>query len=793
MLRCLCALIGLAVSSGAPVINGSSVLNISSMPITYYGKKYEQVYVSFTNDHTTFCFDGYYDPPTRQDCLVAAPAAVTLFAYEFIQANPTSTVLQAIPSITSAFVGKVVISVKLDTFHRFEFLNCGTEAGLFLDGPVGLVDLLVNGITVDTLKVNSTEGAVFDISGCRHSGFVYKRGQVFADRDSCSFCNDSAVVVITRKCGDMERCQGNGICMLDTSCTVTGPNIIDVNNNVHIVKDRCAYSLLSTPSVPGFHVLANFRERRRKDVSFLDSVTLRLGGSGVDIHLEQGGRVRLDDTVLSLDSLAQTFHGVELSKDPTGVTATRSVSNHTISVFFDGNTAQIIFKGDGAAVVASLDGLCGNSGMSLSDALLEESASGCAVLHSGAADSTINCSMATECCNLLKEVPFTVCHNLIGPEPYIKTCIETLCRYPAVDALNCQFLEAYAGACSLNSSTYRTDALEGWRSQAGCSPPQAFCQDRICGGHEFCAEKTDGGEIGCFCRAIFASPYTSAGTLGDPTVCGPNSASVSLLGCLLEEEGIDYSSLRLKDQTCTGHMDKLTGKVTFRFDSSNSCGTEVTANNSQIIYKNTIATQNSSSDVIISREQVYIDFSCVYTQPEIKSEAFTVLDSSLIQHVMSGSWNYTLSMKAYTDAGRTRAVRLGTHVKLDQKIWVELKTDGLEGSLVAVVTDSCWATSEASPGANPRYDLITNGCGNPNDKTLKVEGNGLGTSNHFSFNMFRFSRTSGDVYLHCKVKLCPKLNQDCSPSCSGGVRGRRSSRPKYEDEATAFITMAWTN
>lgn len=162
-------------------------------------------------------------------------------------------------------------------------------------------------------------------------------------------------------------------CMLDTSCTVTGPNIIDVNNNVHIVKDRCAYSLLSTPSVPGFHVLANFRERRRKDVSFLDSVTLRLGGSGVDIHLEQGGRVRvscpppasvmcrlcpqvcdvslslavtqLDDTVLSLDSLAQTFHGVELSKDPTGVTATRSVSNHTISVFFDGNTAQIIFKG----------------------------------------------------------------------------------------------------------------------------------------------------------------------------------------------------------------------------------------------------------------------------------------------------------------------------------------------------------------------------------------------------------------------------------------------------------------
>lgn len=59
------------------------------------------------------------------------------------------------------------------------------------------------------------------------------------------------------------------------------------------VQDRCAYSLMSGPSVPDFHVQTNFQERRRKDVSFLDSVTLRLDGPGVHIHLEQGGRVRV--------------------------------------------------------------------------------------------------------------------------------------------------------------------------------------------------------------------------------------------------------------------------------------------------------------------------------------------------------------------------------------------------------------------------------------------------------------------------------------------------------------------
>lgn len=72
---------------------------------------------------------------------------------------------------------------------------------------------------------------------------------------------------------------------------MSGPAVIDSDGRVNSVQDRCAHSLMSLPSVPNFHVLANFQERRRKDVSFLDSVTLRLDGS--DIHLQQGGRVQV--------------------------------------------------------------------------------------------------------------------------------------------------------------------------------------------------------------------------------------------------------------------------------------------------------------------------------------------------------------------------------------------------------------------------------------------------------------------------------------------------------------------
>nr|XP_024657071.1 alpha-tectorin [Maylandia zebra] len=642
-------------------------------------------------------------------------------------------------------------------------------------------ELQVGGTTVDTVNVTSAYTTYyFSISGCRHSGQMYRPGTVISsDPETCFSltCHETAVLN-TSSCGPLERCQGNNICVSASTCTVTGPTIIDVHGQINSIQDRCAYSLFSTPSLPDFHVLGNFRDRRRKDVSFLNSVTLRVDGH--DIHLEQGGRVQLDDSTLTLSSSPQLVHGVQLSKDQTGVTA--DLSNLNISVFFDGDTAQILLEGPAGS---SVEGLCGNSISSLSDLRLSEySSTSCEMQYSETADSTIDCTSVTERCNLLREAPFSSCNSDIDPEPYITACTDTLCKYPAVDGLNCQFLKAYARACSLHNL-----ALDGWTSNTGCSS-EAFCQDRTCSDHEFCGEKTVGGDTRCFCRDIFASKYQANNSFGDPTVCMQDSASVTLVGCLLEDKGIDYSALHLNDPTCRGQVDELTHMVTFSFNSSNSCGTVVTTNNSELIYKNTIMNQNSSSDIITRHDQVYIDFSCVQTQPDIKTATFRIRDSSVIQHITSGVWDYTLTMKAFTDAGRTQAVESSTEVQLNQKIWVELKSDGLDGDLVVMVTDSCRATDQPSPDSTPRYDLIINGCANPADQTVQVEENGLGTSNYFSFNMFEFTGGSGEVFLHCKLHVCPKQN-NCVPTCPAGARRRRYARSKYEGEA--FISMAWTH
>lgn len=86
-----------------------------------------------------------------------------------------------------------------------------------------------------------------------------------------------------------------------------------------------------------------------------------------------------------------------------------------------------------------------------------------------------------------------------------------------------------------------------------------------------------------------------------------------------------------------------------------------------------------------------------------------LLSSTVVQKIVSGIWNYTLMMNAYTDSRRTNLVGPSTELELDQKIWVELKTEDLDDSMVTIVTRSCWATSSPSPNSTLRYDLVMSG------------------------------------------------------------------------------------
>lgn len=54
---------------------------------------------------------------------------------------------------------------------------------------------------------------------------------------------------------------------------------------------------------------------------------------------------KLNETLLTVNT-TQVVHGVELSRDQTGVKAKISASNQTVSVHFDGYTALIHMRGN---------------------------------------------------------------------------------------------------------------------------------------------------------------------------------------------------------------------------------------------------------------------------------------------------------------------------------------------------------------------------------------------------------------------------------------------------------------
>uniref|UniRef100_A0A3P8TQW2 ZP domain-containing protein n=1 Tax=Amphiprion percula TaxID=161767 RepID=A0A3P8TQW2_AMPPE len=759
-------------SASVKTIRSDQNVSISSCPIRYYGVEYNNIYIKFTNNKLAICFDAMYNVTAVGDCIIG-PKPVASVDFSILQT--------AVRSRFQNVSGTSNCSVKFEaqlTSGRFtlNLFNFGTEAVMSVTSTGAMVSLMLMLIQV------FLSTAHVDISGCRDAGAVYKPGSVVSSDPNTCFTRtcDQVATVQNSACGALETCLGNGSCGHGAICTVTANTVIDIHGKLKTIEDRCSYTLLSAPSDPDFQIVAHFRERRRTDVSFLESVVLQLNDVGFHIHLDQGNRfvsLQLNESLLSLNSSVRSIQGVLMSRDHRGVTAEASLSGSTASVFFDGHMAQIHVEGP---AVKTLGGLCGKSSADLSR--LRSSDSSCQKKHQQSPDSSIDCMAVAERCSLLNKPPFDICHQHSGPQPFITACSQTLCEYPALDGFNCQFLEAYARSCQLNNVTLKT-----WRPGASCPSPQAFCRDRTCSDHEFCGEKTLGGETRCFCRAIFASKYRTSDTLGEPTVCNQSSASVILVGCLLEDKGIKHSALHLNDDTCRGVMDPLDHMVTFSFNGTNSCGAEVTTDGNKVIYTNTIKTGNITTGVITRHDQVYINFSCIHTQPEVKTAAFKIKDRSVEANITTGAWNYTLTMRAYSDPGLSQVVDSNTEVQLNQKIWVELNTVGLEGGLVALVTDSCWATKDQPPNSTVRHDLISNGCADSGDQTVKVMGNGLGTSNSFSFNMFQFSGSSTDVYLHCKLELCVKSSKSCEPTCSGNSRKRRSVR-----YSATFISMTWT-
>ncbi|XP_077461941.1 alpha-tectorin-like [Stigmatopora argus] len=623
-----------------------------------------------------------------------------------------------------------------------------------------------------------------DLSGCRSEGEILLPG---SDRPSTlgdcpiSSCNSQGELITKQACGSLETCIANTCKATHRVCTVTSGQVIHFFGQVSSVTDRCLYSLLE-PGDNSFVLLAAFEDRRSQILTFLDRLDLVLPTSNDKISLESSGRVRLNGQIQTLSTDAtEVLNGVLLSKDPTGVNLV--ISNSDVSIFFDGSTAYIKVPDR-----AALQGLCGDAtDPAFSPRPVSDSRSnqGCEIMPR-VDNLFVNSAVGLERCSLLASEKFAECHDKVPVKPYIQACNLTLSDYPMVDNLNCQFFQAYAQVCKMQ---YDID-IEGWRSSFGCQK-ESYCQDHECNGNEFCGESKF-KRTSCLCRAIYASEYHLKNTLGDPPTCQKGGGAISLIGCLLEEKGINYNLLHLNNENCTGQRDKDTHLVTFNFNSIDGCGTETEGNETLVVFKNSIVTGKPDINRLITRSNIKLDITCIYKTPNVTTLLLHVKSTSVARQYISQTGSYALVMQVYMNSERTELMKPNTELELNQQIWIQLSIDGIEENVVKLVTTSCWVTEQPAPSDPKRYDLIIEGCPNREDGTVEVQNNGLGKTNYFSFRMFQFVDNTS-FYLHCSVDLCVK--QQCQPTCSDiSSRRRRSLRKKRStDLYKGLISLEWIN
>ncbi|XP_028830634.1 uncharacterized protein LOC114787055 [Denticeps clupeoides] len=322
------------------------------------------------------------------------------------------------------------------------------------------------------------------------------------------------------------------------------------------------------------------------------------------------------------------------------------------------------------------------------------------------------------------------------------------------------------------------------------SPPSA-CDYLQCTEDEICEERN--GIYNCFCDP--SDPIPDPESYSSLITCSNSSASISLSRCLLSEDGFPASVLHLNDPNCTGRVEG--GRVEFYFDSdTQQCGSILKSNSTHFIYENSIIGEMDSAGHLISRKrQLNLRFLCVYSinQSLTMDTVINPLESVVNKTLPGGHGSYRMRMNLHQDANFTQVFHGPVDEVLDQTIYVDVQTEWVEDQQFSTVLDDCWATPVNDPSYYVRWELISDGCPNPEDGTVEILRNGISKSSHFSFRVFTFIGNFTAVYLHCSSHQCPEEANDCSMTCDAGPpKSRRST--DFQDRSSVSIGMlTWTD
>ncbi|XP_063074849.1 IgGFc-binding protein-like [Engraulis encrasicolus] len=643
--------------------------------------------------------------------------------------------------------------------------------------------------------------------GCLYDGLYFEIGETFWSADCSHHCKCFAqndLRCTQSSCPPSQKCSvkdGRRGCYGQLStCTVWGdPHYSTFDGAVAHFQGTCSYEISHTcgnisQDALAFRVVAANSHRGNQVVSFVSTVDMWLSRGGVERHITigQNKRVKVDGHANNSKSI-QIGSLAKLTRDSGFVVVNASGE---LVVQFDGRSRLLVRLNPGFH--QSVCGMCGNNnGNPADDKVLPDgslaqtdtqfgqswksdvSSPGCGASDQIGDDACLLREEYTELCSIISNSsgPFQRCHLHVDPQAYITSCVYDLCAYTPANGMLCSAVEAYETACSVLGLQ-----TPEWRSALHCSAADP-CEDLDCTEDEWCGQKD--GVYGCFCNEDHARPKC----FDSMEQCSSSTGTMSLSRCQLFEAGFSADALHLNDPNCNGTLKD--GRLEFSFNNDDHiCGTSVRSNSTHFIYENSIQGESNSASGPISRErQIHLNFSCAYplTQTLSMNVDINPLDSVVCKTLPGGEGTYRVRMIPFVDAGFSHAYSGKVNVVLDQRLYMEVRVEGVDSRQIATVVDSCWATPVNQPNYHIRWDLVKNECPNPNDNTVELLQNGVSTAGRFSFRMFTFTADASKVYLHCNIHLCLVANNDCTAHCSPDLPVRQRRSVDFHD--TAAISM----
>ncbi|KAK7884567.1 hypothetical protein WMY93_027690 [Mugilogobius chulae] len=760
-------------------LTGAATEDISSCSVAYFGKVSTSLEVksdssgtssvcfleSGTSDAGGDCMKFNLNVPTVRvevDPQSASPRSCKIHL-TFTVNNQDALVLTIIPSGTVGSLGKettLSVGVKTQT----------------------TVELYVEDKLMKTVNYESSgAGEDVDLTGCRHKGnFVEKLQKACSDKTVLVTCGTNGEIN-EEQCGRAQVCFRDSTtpakCVLHAQCSVVGPAMMDFKGQHALAPDFCSYTLLEAGVLK---VVAQFKERRRTDMPFLHRIIITLKESDTKtntIIIGPGRQVKVNTSPLTFSegNLQQTIDSVILAYSDNICVATiisKENGKPNWIIVMDGTSVLITGDGD-SPLPDEVTGSC----IDISQGAIknqEHSPNGCDTVPTEPVDSSIDCPTRTQrCATILSEESIQSCsHPNYLHQQFSEACKETLCKYPEQDELYCQFLSSFAKMCGVQEAV-------NYLEKAYCSLNE--CPDTVCRDSEFCEHV---GVPRCKCRAGVYKDFKQG-----ETTCQNQQASVSIPLCVLTEKGLDVKDLHLNQKSCKGTVDATKEQITFSFDSSAQCDTKQEEQNDKIVFKNTVQFDAKTDSELISRKSSYkLDFSCFYSQPDDQNIHFKTKGADGLMAAIKGSWPYKINVGMFSDLNLKNPIDFSKGLTKNQMIYISLETDGMDGALLLMKADDCYATDSETGGS--KYSLISGGCGNPKDKSIKVfpaKGN-RGTV--MRIKMFQFKGGKKNVFLKCKMKLCLSTTPGCKPDCDSktpGNSGNTASLIKLANSAAQWI------